>query len=97
MDEFGARLINLNDRTDSFSDKVGVFLVSALPLVIKSLSVIGTIALLLVSGGIFVHSLDFLHHFLESLPGILKEFLIGLVVGFAVLLVITPIKKIFKK
>lgn len=94
MDEFGARLINLNDRDDSFSDKVGALLVRALPWVIKSLSVIGTIALLLVSGGIFVHSIDFFHHFLESLPSILKEFLIGLIIGFLVLLVVILFKKI---
>ncbi|PKD18667.1 hypothetical protein APR41_17895 [Salegentibacter salinarum] len=84
MDEFGAKLINLNEEENSFSDKIGRFLVSALPKVIKSLSIIGTIALLLVSGGIFVHNLDFFHGLFENIPGIIVEFLTGLVVGFVV-------------
>lgn len=85
MDEFGVKLINLNEEDNSFSDKVGKFLVLALPKVIKSLTVIGTIALLLVSGGIFAHNLDFLHHLLPSIPSFITEFLIGLVVGIVVL------------
>ncbi|AYN67610.1 DUF808 domain-containing protein [Euzebyella marina] len=97
MDEFGYRLINLNEATNSISDKIGGFLVLALPWVIKSLSVIGTIALLLVSGGIFVHSIDYLHHHFNSLPSILKEFLLGLIVGFVVFLLVKLVKKIFHK
>lgn len=98
MDEYGAKLIAMNDQEDSFSDKVGGFLVNALPIVIKSLSVIGTLALLLVSGGIFVHNLHFLHELSEKLPlpGILVEFLIGLVVGVVVLLIIMLFSKIWK-
>ncbi|PHR88050.1 MAG: hypothetical protein COA80_18300 [Leeuwenhoekiella sp.] len=98
MDEFGAKLINLNDRENSFSDKVGMFLVSALPWVIKSLGVIGTIALMLVSGGIFVHNLEFFHHWEESLglPAIVFEFLAGLVIGFLVLPIVNAAKKLFK-
>lgn len=88
MDEFGTRLINWNERDDSFSDKLGHLLVNALPWVIKSLSVIGTLALLLVSGGIFVHNLDFLHGIGAGLPGILVEFLTGLVIGLLALVVI---------
>ncbi|UAB81321.1 DUF808 domain-containing protein [Marixanthomonas sp. SCSIO 43207] len=96
MDEFGLKLINLNDRDDSFSDKVGRFMVRALPKVIKSLSVIGTIALLLVSGGIFVHNIDMIHHWVAAIPSILGEFLVGLVVGFIVLVVVTAFSKLWK-
>ncbi len=95
MDEFGAKLINLNDRTNSFSDKVGNFLVNALPWVIKSLGLIGTIALMLVSGGIFVHNIHFLHGILENIPSIILEFFIGLIVGFIVLLIINLGKKVW--
>lgn len=95
MDEFGAKLINLNEEENSFSDKVGMFLISALPKVIKGLSVIGTIALLLVSGGIFNHNLHFIHDLFESWPTMLIEFLLGLVVGFLVLLVISGGKKVY--
>ncbi|SKB62209.1 hypothetical protein SAMN05660776_2173 [Salegentibacter holothuriorum] len=99
MDEFGAKLINLNDEENSFSDKVGQFLVNALPKVIKGLSIIGTIALLLVSGGIFVHNIHFYHDLIENIPvpGIIVEFLTGLIVGFIVLLIINLAVKTYKK
>lgn len=97
MDEFGTKLIALNEKEDSISDKLGLFLVSALPKVIKSLSVIGTIALLLVSGGIFVHNIHFLHELLIDLPSLLAEFLTGLVVGVLVLLLIKLFSSIWKK
>ncbi len=97
MDEFGAHLINLNSQENSISDKIGRFFVNALPMVIRSLSVIGTIALLLVSGGIFAHNLPFLHHILPNLPSLLVEFLIGLVVGTLALFVAKGLKALFKK
>jgi uncharacterized protein len=97
MDEFGYKLIALNKETDSFSDKVGRLLVNALPWIIRLLGVVGTLALLLVSGGIFVHNIDFFHHLFPSWPGIVKEFLIGLGVGAVLVLVILIFKKIFQK
>lgn len=96
MDEFGAKLIALNEDDNSFSDKIGRFLVNALPMVIKALSFIGTIALLLVSGGIFVHNLEFVHHLLEGIPGILGEFLVGIIVGAVTLLLFSGARKIWK-
>jgi predicted DNA repair protein MutK len=97
MDDYGYRLINFNDDHDSISDKIGKALVFSLPWVIKSLSVIGTIALLLVSGGIFNHNIEYLHHLLPGVPSLIKDFLTGLVVGIIVMLVLVPIKKLFKK
>ncbi len=94
MDDFGFRLIRFNDKEKSISDFFGHLLVNALPLVIKSLSVIGTIALLLVAGGIFIHNIELLHHFLEVLPSIIRDFVIGLLVGIVVLIVVTGFKKI---
>ncbi|MEP2238956.1 MAG: DUF808 domain-containing protein [Maribacter sp.] len=96
MDEFGARLINLNEEENSISDIIGRFFVNALPKVIKALSVVGTLALLLVSGGIFVHNIDFLHHLLPNVPGILVEFFVGLLVGFAALLLFSVVQQLFK-
>lgn len=97
MDEFGLKLIALNEQTDSFSDKVGRLLVSALPWVIRLLGVVGTLALLLVSGGIFAHNIEFFHHLLPTWPIILKEFLIGLGVGIVVMVPVLIFKKIRKK
>ena len=75
---------------------VGNVLVQALPMVIKSLSVIGTIALLLVAGGIFVHNIEFLHHFLETWPGFIRDFIVGLCVGIIALILFKIIKGFFK-
>lgn len=97
MDEFGFRLINLNERKNSISDIIGRFFVTALPKVIKALSVIGTIALLLVSGGIFVHNIDFLHDIFPAIPSIIVEFIVGLVAGILMLLLYKGVKKILKK
>jgi predicted DNA repair protein MutK len=97
MDEFGYKLIALNEQKDSFSDKVGLLLVNALPHIIRAMGFIGTIALLLVSGGIFVHNIEFFHHLLESWPGIVKEFLVGLVIGAIVFLIVSAIKRIIKR
>lgn len=96
MDEVGYKLIKRSKKEKSFSKSLGNILVQALPKVIKSLSVIGTIALILVAGGIFVHNIDFLHHLLPQVPSIIVEFGVGLAVGFICLLVVLGFKKIWK-
>ena len=96
MDEFGLRLINLNERKNSLSDKIGNLLVRALPVVIKSLAVIGTIALLLVAGGIFTHNIHFLHDLLPALPSFITDFLVGLMAGALVLVVIKGTKALWR-
>ncbi|WP_179346272.1 DUF808 domain-containing protein [Winogradskyella ursingii] len=97
MDDLGLKMISKSEQKKGFLFSVGTFLVQALPKVIKGLSIIGTIALLLVSGGIFVHNIDFLHHFLEVLPSILRDFIVGLIFGAACVLVVKIIKGLFFK
>ena len=100
MDDFGYKLISLSENGNGFWVFIGNLFVNALPKIIKSLSVIGTIALLLVAGGIFVHNIEFLHHFLEILPSILRDFIVGLIVGIIALIFVMAFKritKIFKK
>jgi len=97
MDDFGLKLVSLNDNKKSVSYQFGNILIKTLPWVIKSLSVIGTIALLLVAGGIFVHEIDFLHHFLETIPGFIRDFIVGLLVGFLAFLLMKTFKFLFKK
>jgi predicted DNA repair protein MutK len=97
MDELGLKLISLSKKERSISKTIGNLLVQALPKVIQSLSVIGTIALILVAGGIFVHNIEFFHHLVPSWPAIIKEFIIGLVLGFLVLVVVSLIKKMIPK
>lgn len=66
---------------------LGNSLVSLMPKLIKVLSVVGTIAMILVGGGILTHNIDFVHHLLLSnIPQILQEFFIGLIIGAIVLL-----------
>jgi predicted DNA repair protein MutK len=97
MDELGFKLIGLSTKERSISKTIGNILVQALPKVIKSLAVIGTIALILVAGGIFVHNIDFLHHVVPQLPSIVKEFGIGLIIGLIVLGIVNLFKKMIGK
>ncbi len=62
----------------------GRLLVAALPRVIRLLGVVGTIAMLLVGGGMYVHNIGAVHHLLEALPSMAGELLAGLVVGAVV-------------
>jgi hypothetical protein len=75
---------------------LGQLLVKALPIVIKTFSVVGTIALLLVSGGIFAHNIEYLHHILSGWPTLIKEFIFGVLGGIFALVVITIGKKFFR-
>lgn len=97
MDEFGYKLIALNPEDDTISDKIGRFLVNALPVVIRVIGYIGTVALLLVSGGIFTHNIEFLHHLLPTWPGIIKDLFLGLGVGLLTVGLLFIFKKIFTK
>ncbi len=97
MDEAGYKLIKFSKSEKSLSRIIGNVLVQALPKVIKALTVIGTLALILVAGGIFVHNIEFFHHLVPQVPSIIKEFVIGLVLGFVVLGFVTVIKKLLPK
>ncbi|MNW03891.1 hypothetical protein D3C71_1998910 [compost metagenome] len=70
---------------------------NSLPIVIKFLAVVGTIALILVSGGIFDHNIDYLHHFLPNVPSMLKQVSYGLIAGLFAVLLMTGVKKVFAK
>ncbi|HIP62103.1 MAG TPA: DUF808 domain-containing protein [Sulfurovum sp.] len=82
MDDFGYKLISISEENGSSAiRKTGELLVAALPKVIRSLTVIGTIAMLLVAGGIYVHNIHQLHEWLHFLPSILGDLLVGFIVG----------------
>lgn len=94
MDDAGFRLIKKsNDK--GFFGKLGHFLVKALPIVIKALGVIGTIALILVAGGIFAHRIDYFHHLFPTWPSILKELVFGIGGGLLAVAVFTAGKGIY--
>lgn len=99
MDDAGFKLIKKsNDK--GFFGKLGHLLVKALPIVIKALGVIGTIALIMVAGGIFAHRIEFFHHILPSwssseLLTILKEIILGLIGGLGAVALFTIGKKTY--
>lgn len=95
MDDMGYKLIKANK--SKFANTLGMGLVNALPWVIKTLNVVGTVALILVAGGIFTHNLYFVHDLISGIPKMLADTAAGLVVGSVALLVVLLFKKIKSK
>ncbi|TKC62351.1 DUF808 domain-containing protein [Pedobacter hiemivivus] len=93
MDDVGHKLIKRSNDKGLFAG-MGLLLVKSLPVIIRMLSVVGTIALILVSGGIFVHNIEYLHHLLPNVASIIKEFAIGMAAGLIVVAILTIGKKI---
>ncbi len=85
MDDMGlfliARAKQLKGLLARILSALGSFLVASLPWVIRALGVIGTIAMLLVGGGMFTHNLHALHHAVEVMPAFFINLLIGGAVG----------------
>ncbi len=75
----------------------GSLLVASLPKIIRALGIIGTIAMLLVGGGIFTHNIQLLHHAVSNIPSMLANLGIGLAVGGVVLAIQLGVKKIISK
>lgn len=94
MDDAGLKLIKLGNNKGIISG-IGALLIKALPIIIKILAVVGTIALILVSGGIFVHNIEYLHHLFPDLWLIIKEALFGLIAGLLAIAIVTLGKKLF--
>ncbi|CAM3628620.1 DUF808 domain-containing protein [Mucilaginibacter galii] len=93
MDDAGYKLMKSADNK-GFIATLGSLLVKSLPIIIKILAVVGTVALILVSGGIFVHNIEYFHHLLPNVPSIIKEFALGLAAGLIAVLLFTIIKKV---
>lgn len=100
MDDLGVHLIK---KSSEFQQKIGEFLLSAAPKLMKFLSIAGTAAMFLVGGGILVHGITFLHHEVEDLAHLTGVFenlttmllnaAVGLVVGGVVVALMLAIKK----
>lgn len=94
MDDFGYKLIVAGDNKNKILITIGEFLVNALPKVIKSLTVIGTIAMLLVAGGIYMHHVAWIHEAFHPLPALAGELLVGAAAGVIALVCVGVFKKI---
>lgn len=85
MDDIGIHLLEVAEQTSGASNKLMTFvgngLITLLPKIVKALSVIGTIAMLLVGGGIVVHYVEFVHHAVQVIPSLLADLLIGASLG----------------
>ena len=101
MDDLGLYLMK---QTGNAKQKIGEFLLSAAPKLMKFLSIAGTLAMFLVGGGILVHGIDFLHHEVEDLAhltGVFEDIttmllnaLVGLIVGVIVVAFVSLIGKL---
>ncbi|WP_026377524.1 DUF808 domain-containing protein [Aestuariibacter salexigens] len=104
LDDVGLHLLKRDKDTSSgLGLYVGKALLVFAPFLMKSLTVVGTLAMFLVGGGILVHDTPLLHHLSEtilghtqSLPGlvnavlpILLSFIAGLIAGAVVMLIIS--------
>lgn len=94
MDDAGYKLIKRSGDLGLLS-ALGHLLVKSLPVVIKILGIVGTVALVLVSGGIFIHNIEYLHHIVPQWPLLLKEFAAGFIAGLIAVGAVTGAKKIF--
>ena len=99
MDDMGFYLLERGASMAGFTAKAtlsaGKALIASLPRIIHLLGVIGTIAMLLVGGGMFVHSIAAVHDALEFMPAVTAELSVGLLVG-AVLMGLMYMGKTFK-
>ena len=81
---------------------IGTGFVKSMPYIIKTIGVVGTIAMLAVGGGIIVHETHMLKSFDETIKaipmgGFLSEIIIGTIVGFITVKVVPIFSKLFKK
>lgn len=98
MDDAGIHLIERAKFAKGFiarsSQFSGELLINALPKVIRLLGIIGTIAMVLVGGGMFVHNIEAIHQFTSVLPILLAEFVVGLVTGMILMALMPMIKSV---
>ena len=73
--------------------RLGKGLVWTLPKLIQLLAIVGTIAMLLVGGGMFVHNIHQVHEFFHAIPVLITELLMGLIVGLVAYLIVEAFKK----
>ncbi|WP_298632692.1 DUF808 domain-containing protein [uncultured Umboniibacter sp.] len=84
--------------------KMGLSILAFCPWLMKSLSVIGTIAMFLVGGGIITHGIPMIEHAIHSLAlplevisVVLMQGLVGLLVGAVAVVLMSAAKAIYRK
>jgi predicted DNA repair protein MutK len=102
LDDMGLWLINRSTDASKLTHKafelIGTGMVNAMPHIIRILAVVGTLAMLLVGGGILAHNIEIVHLFVEaSIQQELAEMFFALACGTNIILVIRLINSIKKK
>ena len=98
-DDFGLYLI----KKGGVAKSIGNAILVIMPKLMRSLSFIGTLAMFLVGGGIFVHNVDFIHHLLadyqlaDGLLGNVATLVVGVIVGAIACAIVLPAMKLFGK
>ncbi|MDY0920966.1 DUF808 domain-containing protein [Leclercia sp. CFBP8987] len=94
----------LSDKTSALAKMIGKALLVIAPWLMKSLSVIGTLAMFLVGGGIVVHGIAPLHHAIEhfaegqaTVIATVLPTLLNLVIGLIIGLIVVAIVKLVGK
>lgn len=94
----------LNEKTSALAQGIGKALLVIAPWLMKSLSVIGTLAMFLVGGGIVVHGIAPLHHAIEhfaqaqgAVIAAILPTLLNLVLGFILGLIVVAVVKVVEK
>lgn len=103
IDDLGLHMMQKPGASNT-TQKIGEWLVAAAPKLMKILTIVGTLAMFLVGGGIIVHGINSLHHAVEDLADLTGVFeglsanllngVIGFGIGLVLLFIITMIKKV---
>jgi predicted DNA repair protein MutK len=102
VDDLGLYLFQ-KPQAGAFTKKFGQALLSSAPVMMKFLSIAGTIAMFLVGGGILVHGVPAVHHLFEHWTERLPILLIvlngltGIIAGTALVLAFKAVEKIRQK
>jgi predicted DNA repair protein MutK len=101
MDDAGLYLLERSRSMAGFfaatARSLGRLLINSLPKVIRILGIIGTVAMLLVGGGMYVHNIDAVHHLMAAIPTLAADLFAGLIIGMSLLLLMHAIKRIRSK
>lgn len=99
IDDFGLHLINKG----STLQPLGRGMIAFMPWFMRALSIIGTVAMFLVGGGLIVHNFGLIHDWLHAhhwdagLAGNLANLAVGIITGTIVCAVILPLMSVFAK
>ncbi|TNH04582.1 DUF808 domain-containing protein [Testudinibacter sp. TR-2022] len=100
LDDLGFWLMR---KQSAVSQALGRGIIFVMPHFMRLLSVVGTLAMFLVGGGIIAHNLGILHYWLEQMNWLegwafnLASLIIGVVCGAVVLLVVASVSSVFKR